>query len=366
MIIKVSIAQHMADIKAIWQKQVPLSAALIVDHAMDWDWRKSLLNFVYYGKLWKEAEMDIFVVTGYAPKNSEFNPIEHLWSPLSSALSGVILPDELSPTELEQFQNENSTLPDDVKEDAQLRNLFDLRASDLAELWTGLTWDGYPITSHSVASSDCLTINKEYKHWKKFSKASTLELKSGRWKTEIELTHLLMKHCDKRENLLCFSRCFDPKCTHCSTLPVRTISPVLSIINNTFHGRIPGPAISDTGHYPTYCELAILPPLSCDPLGTELKSEKYGFCSMHHYYYSSKSDRDRHQKFAGHGSLPPLVCGFLQPSGKISLCLHYLSTYNHVGEYCDIEFPSRKERNKHQKETGHLPMQQKKRTGTRK
>ena len=52
---------------------------------------KSYKNEMLYTKLWKEAGLDQLVVTCNAAGWSVMNPIEHLWSPLSSSLTSVTL-----------------------------------------------------------------------------------------------------------------------------------------------------------------------------------------------------------------------------------------------------------------------------------
>ena len=63
---------------------------LICDGGPDYH-PKSYKNEMLYTKLWKEASLDQLVVTCNAAGWSAMNPIEHLWSPLSSSLTSVTL-----------------------------------------------------------------------------------------------------------------------------------------------------------------------------------------------------------------------------------------------------------------------------------
>lgn len=43
----------------------------------------SLLNAMYYFHLWKGCNLDMLCITSFAARYSAYNPIEHLWAPLS-------------------------------------------------------------------------------------------------------------------------------------------------------------------------------------------------------------------------------------------------------------------------------------------
>ena len=49
-----------------------------------------LVNALFYYRLFKKLDADILDVMTYAARYSAFNPIEHLWAPLSNRLSGVV------------------------------------------------------------------------------------------------------------------------------------------------------------------------------------------------------------------------------------------------------------------------------------
>ena len=63
---------------------------LIVDGGPDWS-TNSLLNAMYFLRLWKSCNLDILCVTSFAARYSAYNPIEHLWSVLSKKLASVKL-----------------------------------------------------------------------------------------------------------------------------------------------------------------------------------------------------------------------------------------------------------------------------------
>jgi len=61
---------------------------LTVDGGPDWS-TNSLVNALFYMRLWRDNNLDVLVATSFAARFSAFNPIEHLWSPLSKKLDGV-------------------------------------------------------------------------------------------------------------------------------------------------------------------------------------------------------------------------------------------------------------------------------------
>ena len=56
------------------------------------DWStSSLVNALFYMRLWRDNRLDVLVTISIAARFSAFNPIEHLWSSLSKKLNGVNL-----------------------------------------------------------------------------------------------------------------------------------------------------------------------------------------------------------------------------------------------------------------------------------
>ena len=64
---------------------------LKVDNGSDWNLH-SLVDMIFFWKIWKDSCHDILGVVSYAARYSAYNNVEHLWSPLSKSLSSVILP----------------------------------------------------------------------------------------------------------------------------------------------------------------------------------------------------------------------------------------------------------------------------------
>ena len=103
--------------------------------------------------------MDILLVLTYAARYSAFNPIEHLWSPLSNALAGVILsscvPDESLPP---AKQSTKTQTPEERRSKEKI--VFDHIMSNCSADWKNMTFENFPINVHIVkCNQDKLLFN---------------------------------------------------------------------------------------------------------------------------------------------------------------------------------------------------------------
>ncbi|KAJ8030579.1 hypothetical protein HOLleu_27035 [Holothuria leucospilota] len=64
---------------------------LVVDGGPDWS-AKSLTVLLFLSRLSRQRKLEVLCMTLYGPGQSAFNPIEHLWAPLSKKLACVSLP----------------------------------------------------------------------------------------------------------------------------------------------------------------------------------------------------------------------------------------------------------------------------------
>ena len=99
-------------------------------------------------RLWGDNRLDVLVATSYAARFSAFNPIEHLWSPLSKKLNGVTLsavaPGDLkSPCQISGISNEERSQKE--------VEVFDRAIDQLCQTyWADATFDGYPVFQRSI------------------------------------------------------------------------------------------------------------------------------------------------------------------------------------------------------------------------
>ena len=102
-----------------------------------------IANELFYYRLFKELNADILGVMTYAARYSAFNPIEHLWAPLSNHLSGVVFSplvdgDKAAPA----FQSSLSEETTKGKESV----VFDRAMNDIKEKhWKDLKFDGFQV-----------------------------------------------------------------------------------------------------------------------------------------------------------------------------------------------------------------------------
>jgi len=66
----------------------------IADGGPDWS-TKGLINFMTFGFMWKNLNLDTFVIQCYAPGHSRFNPIERSRSFLAKRITTITLPDDI-------------------------------------------------------------------------------------------------------------------------------------------------------------------------------------------------------------------------------------------------------------------------------
>ena len=141
---------HIDDLQPIVQAGVQegkTMVTLIVDGGPDWS-TNSLVNALFYMRLWRDNNLDVLVVTSFAARFSAFSPIEHLWSPLSKKLNGVtfspVAPgDSKPPCQISGISNsERSRKEGEVFDRAihQLCNTY----------WADTIFDGYQVVVRSI------------------------------------------------------------------------------------------------------------------------------------------------------------------------------------------------------------------------
>ncbi|XP_033648119.1 uncharacterized protein LOC117307468 [Asterias rubens] len=90
-----NIATHMNDIVRLALKDEVKNGksllVLLVDGGADFNVNHTVNEF-YYGRLFRECNLDALIVTSYCPGESALNPIERVWSPCTQALTSVYLP----------------------------------------------------------------------------------------------------------------------------------------------------------------------------------------------------------------------------------------------------------------------------------
>ena len=142
---------HASDLTAIF-KEVKLAqkpvVSLIVDGGPDQS-PSHTTNFLLYGRLWRDQQLDCLIVATHAPGQSAYNCIEHAWSLLSQSLTGVTLPNHL-PGECPPIEQKLGAVELHAKE----AEVFDNAIGILNGYWNGKSFDGHPIKSVAVKCID--------------------------------------------------------------------------------------------------------------------------------------------------------------------------------------------------------------------
>ena len=111
-----TIKAHIDDLQLIVEAGVQEGKTIViltVDSGPDWS-TSPLVNALFYMWLLKDNRLDVLVATSAAARFSAFNPIEHLWSPLSKTLNGVTLSavapgDSKPPCQISGISNEEGS-----------------------------------------------------------------------------------------------------------------------------------------------------------------------------------------------------------------------------------------------------------------
>ena len=154
---------HANDILPILTAQVKEGktvAFVKVDNGSDWSVR-SVVNSIYFCRLWKDSGLDILGIVSYAAKYSAYNQIEHLWSPMSKKLSSVILlsvlGDDVAPCLQKELETEERRLKDAKVFDNAMALVRD-------KYWKDATFNGSKITTLVKKSLEEESPYHDYNH----------------------------------------------------------------------------------------------------------------------------------------------------------------------------------------------------------
>ena len=141
---------HVNNLKEILQPTVlgenKKAVTIICDGGPGWKPRctPNLMNF---GWLWQDLNLDILILTSYAPGHSCLNPIEHSWAPLSTWLTGVTLPIALEASPWVEFVGLSE---DEIRK--RKAEVLDEACSKCSKCWEGKTIDSFPVCVKCIKS----------------------------------------------------------------------------------------------------------------------------------------------------------------------------------------------------------------------
>ena len=142
--------EHVNDLLPIIKESVKRGKTcftMIADGGPDYN-PNSYKNEMLYAKLWEESGLDMLTVTCNAAGWSAMNPIEHLWSPLSSSLTSVKLKcsvrdDGVAPC--------NDTKLSKEEQISQNKEILEQGAKDISAYWGNMSFDGHPVVTIPVS-----------------------------------------------------------------------------------------------------------------------------------------------------------------------------------------------------------------------
>ena len=331
-------------IKELMQKEKTV-IFIKADNGPDWN-LSSLTNQYYFFKAWKMTGLDMLVVCSFAAKWSAYNNIEHLWSPQSRLLTGVVLPaiaqgDDRPPSQMR--------LSDEERKEKEAV-IFDSAMNEIAfGYWKDAKFNGYPITTIPVA---CLEKEFPFDDYHRIHKLITGPIRQLRASELINELRNMLKHMERKSNELVFRKCQDLICHHCTKNPVKA-TEFWNYLEKR-HFKLPNPLQSQhhPGHYMTFLEIEEKPHddicTGDDGLPVS-KSAELGSCSIcPHYLFMSKTEKQRHmsvfhanqkEKQQATRRNPTHRCAFKEDPGD---------------KECGLLFTSRKKLLDHKKISNHL------------
>ena len=202
-----TIQSHLNNLKPMVDAAVSEGKTVIIsiaDGGPDWI-TASLLNMLFYMRLWRDCNLELLVITSFAARYSAYNPIEHLWSPLSKKLNSVRVKavdgDERHPP------CRISALSDAERREEEAK-VFDRAVSDLCEgYWKGASFDGCEVRAVKVpcvASESSFYSDHDFVS--SFLRVPLREVYTSKYSQILTEYKFTLNHVDRRCNELIFSK----------------------------------------------------------------------------------------------------------------------------------------------------------------
>ena len=216
----------------------------VADRGPDWS-VKGVANFLSLGLLWRNLNLDTFIIQCYAPGHSRFNPIERTWSFLTNKIATVILPDDIDGVTPSLDDNEG------------WMKVLDNAAEICSRFWDKKWYNGFQIKVENFKSTNPIIphIKNTHSTFKDFTNASKQRLRETPGYSELQDIYIfLVRHANRKAYQLEFVRCQNSECNHCFNLAARDNS-FLTLIRE-FGGSCPTPRKSEVykEHYNTFLE----------------------------------------------------------------------------------------------------------------
>ena len=243
-------ATHITDLAPVISRHIEAGKTVIQvlsDNGPDFN-PKSLLNIIFYYRLFRDKKLDFLSVLTYAARYSAYNPVEHVWSPLSNKLAGVILSSCLQGEDKPPAQQSKLSKEElDEKE----QKLFDIAMSDLATHWKDTTFDSFPVNVKVVECSKDDLLYDDYDTVKNFLKSP---IRDAHLYSDLNKEYKAMfSHMTRYSNEVVFQKCSNRQC--CEEWEATEVKSFLKKHEMKLFSPINSSSLS--GHYETFLNLAI-------------------------------------------------------------------------------------------------------------
>ncbi len=261
------------------------------------DWTvKGAINFMVFGKLWRDLGLDSLILTCYAAGHSRFNAIERSLVTLTKWLTGVVLPLAVK---------ENNFAIPRPNEDEKWRLALDNAVEQCARFWDGKILDGCKGAVDRLLSSDAKIeeIKKIPKDIHHFINASRRQIDDSEELQNLQRDYqFYVRHCNRKAYQFEFIRCRRRDCLHCSALP--NVKNNFLDVTDIFAGTCPDPVPSDVhfGHYKTFQEALRMQIVKRIAHKNIVNTTDLGCCPHHgcSNAFFSEADKKRHFILMGH------------------------------------------------------------------
>lgn len=291
-----------------------------------------IANALFYYRLFKKLDADILSVMTYAARYSAFNPVEHLWAPLSNRLSGVVFPplvdgDKAAPA-LQSGIDEAT-----IRQKESI--VFDRAMNDMKDKhWKDFGFDGFPVHVKVIPCNNDNLLFDDFNEVKACLKSPLRDLHQHA--NIIKEFQECNKHIDRHLNEIIFVKCEDSSC--CTDFRSK-------LIKEHFKGVVKYPSPSENkeykGRFNTFLQEHLNPQKRFGDKGQPSADENdLGQCEYcPSFSFKSKTEKNRHMgMFHRRQSLNT------RATGKAFKC-------NYEG--CGRTFGSQPSLSRHQKSSDH-------------
>ena len=296
-------AMHVNNLKKILQPTVlgenKKAVTIICDGGPDWT-PKSTPNLMNFGRLWRDLNLDILILTACAPGHSRLNPIERSWAPLSKWLTGVTLPIALE-GKASPWVEFAGLSDDEIRK--RKAEVLDEACSKCSKYWEGKTIDSFPVRVKCIKSLGEGQSN-DHEVLKTMANSSAQKLRND---PELAICRseyqFFVRHLMRKTYHIEFVKCTRLDCNHCSKLGIQAVNFFGFLQKHGGMVPTPKPSKVYSGHYDTLLHTAKMhPSLDFEEYLPSLKGKRQDSCreSSCRYIFNSKADEKRHNLLMNH------------------------------------------------------------------